>query len=148
MFCIGFSLFWSRCRTWGTCDHSSSLYFLLLFLLYYEDIFNHGGMFSKKSMSQLMITGRNGKRRREESWGSTRYTCIYVMMTRKEYFPLKGNEDFWSKLSINNKSRSTVKDFWRKFSNFWSRIEVWPRKERRRRYRLSNYDLILQYKSK
>ena len=43
------------------------LYFLLLLLFYYEDIFNHGGMFSKKSMSQLMITGRNGKRRREES---------------------------------------------------------------------------------
>ena len=42
------------------------LYFLHL-LLFYEDIFNLWGMFSKKSMSELMITGRNGERRREES---------------------------------------------------------------------------------
>ena len=62
------------------------LYFLHL-LLFYEDIFNLGGMFSKKSMSELMITGRNGKRRREESWESTRYIDVYVMMTCKEYLP-------------------------------------------------------------
>ena len=50
-------------------------------------------------------------------------------------FTLKGNEIFHY-----NKSRSTVKYFWRKFSNFWSRIEVWPKKERRRKYILYNYD--------
>ena len=59
-------------------------------------------MFSKKSMSELMITGRNGKRRREESWESTRYIDVYVMMTCKEYLPYKEMKTFDHK-TIDNK---------------------------------------------